>query len=180
MMKEITVKYLTNPVTSQLIIDLENLKEATSKQLAGRNPDIPQASLYRYLKKMLQDGIIEVIRENQIRGLYEKVYALKADFTGNMNTALEGDNGEVYYKYFTLFMRGLLKEFKDFTSSEKIDSETFDRSGFTIDPVYATDQELVNFCTEVRTLIEALEKNESTGERKLRNIALIVSPPRMK
>lgn len=55
---------ITNPVKCKLLLEIHSKGKATAKQLADIYTDIPQATLYRHLKKMLSDGILQVVEEN--------------------------------------------------------------------------------------------------------------------
>ncbi len=63
---------ITNPVKCKLLLEIHSQGKATAKQLADIYTDIPQATLYRHLKKMLSDGILQVVEETQVRGTVEK------------------------------------------------------------------------------------------------------------
>ena len=71
---------ITNPVKCKLLLEIHSQGKSTAKHLANIYNDIPQATLYRHLKKMLSDGILQVVEETQVRGTVEKTYSL-ADST---------------------------------------------------------------------------------------------------
>lgn len=60
---------ITNPVKCKLLLEIHSQGKATAKQLADIYTDIPQATLYRHLKKMLSDGILQVVEETQVEFL---------------------------------------------------------------------------------------------------------------
>ena len=66
---------ITNPAKCKLLLEIYSKGQATAKHLSDTFGDIPQATLYRNLKKMLNDGILKVVDETQIRGTVEKSYA---------------------------------------------------------------------------------------------------------
>lgn len=176
-----TIKYLINPITSSLLFDLEEMGEATAKQLAVNHPEIPHATLYRSLNRMCKDKIIEIVRENKIRGTFEKVYRLSSGFSTNINEALFDEEGnpvanfkEEYLKYFMQFAKGLIKEFQTFVSTQ--DTEPSDCGGFTIHSVYATNSEMQKLLEQINEQVLELQKNEREEGRTLRNIAVIIPP----
>lgn len=174
---ESVIKYLTNPVTSKILLEIELHKEITAKQLNKKYSDIPQATLYRYLKRMCNDEVIKVIYENKVRGTYEKVYSLAPGYTNNLTDVLDGDYGAPYLKFFMQFAKGLIKEFQDYAAKDS-EKKNGDGSGFFINPIYATDEELLTFHKQIMQIFEELENNAHTPERKLRNAAFIITPPR--
>jgi len=78
-MNEKLMECLTNPVKYKLLAALNNQKRATTKELAELINPFPQTTLYRYLKKMVADGLIEVVEENRVRNVNEKVYGMAID-----------------------------------------------------------------------------------------------------
>ena len=70
---------ITNPVKCKLLLEIYSQEQTTAKHLADVLSDIPQATLYRNLKKMLNDGILKVVEETQVRGTVERTYALAFD-----------------------------------------------------------------------------------------------------
>ena len=52
---------LTNPVKCKLLLEIYSSGHSTAKQLADIYNDIPQATLYRYLKRMTDDGILKIV-----------------------------------------------------------------------------------------------------------------------
>ena len=64
---------ITNPVKCKLL--LGNIFSGTgkpAKHLSDKYTDIPPATLYRHLKRMLHDGILKVVEETQVRGTVER------------------------------------------------------------------------------------------------------------
>ena len=76
-MNQSKMKLILHPVRMKIIQSLLNGKNMTVQQLSQRAKDVPQATLYRHLNKLLEAELIQVVQENQIRGTVEKVYALK-------------------------------------------------------------------------------------------------------
>ena len=87
---------ITNPVKCKLLLEIYSKGKTTAKHLADIYNDIPQATLYRHIKKMLSDGILQVVEETQVRGTVEKTYALAYDNNSNMENMVEENSGELY------------------------------------------------------------------------------------
>lgn len=167
---------LTNPVKCRMLLEIKLKEKITAKQLAKIHSDIPQATLYRYLNKMVKDEIIKVVEENQIRGTVEKVYAVN-DLSLGVEKMLEENSGEAYMQIFIQYIMGFMKEFQEYTSQPNIDILN-DGSGFTTAPFYATNEELEEVRIKLGEALEPLIKNTPTPERKLRSLGIIVTPPK--
>lgn len=166
---------ITNPVKCKLLLEIHSQGKATARHLADTYSDIPQATLYRYLKKMLSDGILQVVEETQIRGTVEKTYSLAYDINSNMETMVEENSGELYMQYFMQYIFGFAKQFQEYCQSPNINIKK-DMTGFSLSPLYLSDDELTSLVTGISQMIRAVENNEPSSERKLRTIGIIVSP----
>ncbi len=167
---------LRNPIQSKLLLNIQASGQSTAKQLLEANKDIPQATIYRHLNKLTNDGIIKVVQENRIRGVIEKVYALAVELS--QNNSLEHLSGDAYMNLFTEYMMGIMQEFRAYTAQENIDIAG-DGSGFSLIPIYATKAELAEVGAKITELLLPLSKNPPTPERRYRNIGLIVTPPQI-
>ena len=171
------LEYVGNPILCRLLFEIDSRGQATTKELAQAYSDIPQTSLYRYLSRMLHDGILEVIEERRIRGMVEKVYALKVSLEIDEKDLLHADAAEKYYKLFSQFSVGLLREFQEYTEKENIDIAN-DGSGFWLTPLYLSDQELDELAADMQTLLNERSTYLPDDGRKLRNVAVVITPPK--
>lgn len=66
-----------NPVRQRIFQYFLLHKTGTVKEIRKALPDVPSASLYRHIKKILTDStILMVVGENRIRGTVKSVYQL--------------------------------------------------------------------------------------------------------
>ena len=61
-----------NPIKCKLLLEIYASGQTTAKRLSELYSDIPQATLYRYLKRMTDEGILKIVGENPIRGLWRR------------------------------------------------------------------------------------------------------------
>ncbi len=167
---------VTNPIKCKLLLEISLRGKTTAKHLTETYHDIPQATLYRYLKRMTADGILEIVEHNQVRGAVEKTYSLAVDLQSISTELLDSNSGEAYMQLFTQYMLGFLKLFQDYCNKPDINIKE-DQSGFSLIPIYATDEELLAAMTEVSKIIVPLKDNKPAKDRKLRTIGMITSPP---
>ena len=66
------ITHLSNPIKAKLIIEIHERDRITTGQLASIFSHIPQATLYRHMKRMLLDGVIKIVDEVPVRGTIEK------------------------------------------------------------------------------------------------------------
>lgn len=166
----------THPIKCKLLLELYSAGKATAKQLAEVYNDIPQATLYRYLKRMTNDGILKVVEENQVRGTIEKTYAVAIDLDSNGQELIGANAGDAYMQMFMQYIFGFIKRFQEYCKNPNINIPK-DQSGFSLAPIYATDDELAHALDEYAKIIQFLYRNKPTPGRKLRTVGLIISPP---
>lgn len=168
-----------HPVQSKLFMEVHTRGETTAGDLAQALPDIPQATLYRHLGKMVEAGVLKIADQRKKRALFEKVYAVGIDFNADLNALLEQNRGDVYAALFFQFMMVFYQEFQAYAHREGIDIAK-DGSGFSMGPIIATNEELAQTMTEIGALIEKLRNNALTpgSGRRMHTIGLIVSPPK--
>ena len=87
---------IMHPIRIRILLALVDRK-LTPLQLGEQLADVPQATLYRHLNKLMQGGLLEVIEERPVRGTVEKVYGLNQNAAAqivsvNMENASKDDS----------------------------------------------------------------------------------------
>lgn len=170
------MEVMTNPVKCKLLFEIESCKQTTAKHLSETFGDVSQATLYRYLKKMTADGILKIVEHTQVRGAVERTYSVAIDLQAEGSEIINNNSGDAYMQAFTQYMMGFVKLFQEYCNSDSIDIQK-DKSGFSLAPVYFTDEELEEMITKIHETIQPFRNNESAPNRKLHSIGIIVSPP---
>lgn len=170
---------VVNPVKSKIILAIREMGQCTAKELLNNNGDIPQATLYRTLKRLVETGIIIVVAENKVRAVMEKVYAVNEDFNPNSSAVIMENDGEAYFKLFSNFVMELIKEFKNYAELPSINIAE-DGSGFSASPIYATVEELKEIGVKLGEIVIPYQKKNPLKhkEQKIHTLATIVTPPK--
>ena len=178
-MNKIIMEIVKHPVKCKLLLELLKCEQTTAKHLSETFSDIPPATLYRYLKKMTADGVLKIVNQTQVRGAMEKTYALAIDLKKEMNDILDNNSGEAYMQAFIQYMLGFAEQFQEYCKKENINIAN-DKSGFSLVPLYLSDEELDTFMKSYSQITEQYRDNTPTKDRKLRSIGLIIAPPTRK
>lgn len=165
---------ISNTSKCRLLIEIMKHEEVTAKYLASKCKDISQTTLYRSLKQMTNDGLLKVVDETPIRGTVEKTYALAFD-PSDPQSFFGEDSGTMYMQMFIQYILAFAKQFQAYCDTPGIDIKK-GKSGFTLSPLYLTDNELDNVIKSISKILYPLHDNNPTIERKLRTIGLIISP----
>ncbi|WP_442598902.1 helix-turn-helix domain-containing protein [Neobacillus sp. D3-1R] len=173
-MKDSKSKLILHPVRMKIVQSLLNSKKRNVQQLAERLKDVPPATLYRHINKLLEANIIEVVQENQIRGTVEKIYGLK-EVSINSQQDLMNLSKDQHLELFLTFTTQLLGIYENYLNQDDIHIVR-DGVSYRLANLYLTDEEFLELAKEMGGLIQKAMLNEPSPERKGRNLATIIIP----
>lgn len=173
-MNNAKMNLILHPVRMKIVQSLLNRKEMTAQQLSERANDVPKATLYRHLNKLLEANIIQVVQENPIRGTVEKVYALNEPAVQSREDLLNLSKEE-HLELFINFTTQLLGRYETYLKQKDVDLVK-DGVSFSVANLYLSDSEFMDLMKGIATLIQKAMINEPSPERTGRNIATIVIP----
>lgn len=174
-MNEKLLKYLGNPISTQILIELDR-NNLSAKDLKRLLPNIPTTTLYRYVKQLYSENILEIVEEKPNRGTIEKVYSLINPLKKNDVEKFNQMDTQQYFHKFMAFNFSLITEFSEYSKKVDIDVSK-EGTGFSVAPIYATPEELKMYGEAISKILKpALKKQNS--EQKLHNFAVIVTPPK--
>jgi DNA-binding HxlR family transcriptional regulator len=175
MMKESTVDVILHPVRMRIIQYLINQK-LTAQQLKELLPDIPQASLYRNLKKLVETEVIHIVEEIPNRGTVEKVYSIHNPSKASIGLEdLNKLSRDEHMSLFIKFMANLMGEYERYLAQDTIDLAA-DGVTYRQASVYLNEDEHSQFINEISAVYSKVIKNEPKKGRRRRTIATIMIP----
>lgn len=172
---EFKINTILHPVRMRIMQSLLGGKELTAQEISQRVSDVPQASLYRHLNKLLEAEVLEVVEENKVRGTIEKVYALSNQLETVTAKEVKEASRQDHFSFFFSFLTNLLGDYEQYLQQENIDLEK-DGVSYRQVSVFLSNEELRDLLTEIRTIVSRVMENEPTTERKARTISTIVIP----
>src|SRR3954449_8021597 len=93
---------LMHPVRMRILMAVAT-RNLTPLQLAEELVNVPQATLYRHLNKLVQAKILRVVEERPVRGTVEKVYGINYETIKLGNQDLLQASREELLEFFTNF-----------------------------------------------------------------------------
>lgn len=169
------VDCLADPYRCQLFVEILRGTCSRASELHTKYPNIPRATMYRHLKRLTEDGLIEVVDEVKKRGTVERTYAPVRRVFEDMESALKTNPSEMYYSMFLQFVLSFVQQFREYCDDPEADLAH--ECGFSMGPVLATDEEINGALREIAEIIRRLGKNEPAEGRKYHTVGLILSPP---
>ncbi len=172
------MEIFVDPRTSRILLDTVRAKRITVKELCDRNPEIPRSTMYRLLTKMERAGLLEVVDYRQKRGTVEKTYALRQ---GALPGADGAPKADITYPemadMFLVFCIEFANRFREYAESDPGKVGTVPTMGYWTAPVCGTEGEVRKLMEDIGRLVTGFESRGAEGERRLRSVGLILSPP---
>lgn len=168
---------LLHPIRMRIVTAISN-DQVTAKDVAQALPDIPQTTLYRHIKILLDGGVLEVIDEIPQRGTVERVLGVTAPPSLTQED-LKGLSKEEYRQIFSIIMSNMLNEanssLNNFTEEEEIDLLG---SGFQFSEIRLnlSDEEYETMNQNILELMMTAAQNKPTPDRKRRTFAYFFIP----
>ena len=167
----------THPIKSKIYFEISTEGLATAKRIAQKHPHIPQATLYRHLKGMVEDGILKVAKERQVRNLTEKTYQLAININEELALYIEENPKDNIAFLILESLAALQSDFSNYFQREDA-NPLVDGLGLYATPFYATTEELKECAGKLQEVMKPYFEAEGTSERKLRNFVRIFTPPK--
>lgn len=165
---------LLHPIRLRIIVALTG-QQLTVQQLAGALPDVPQATLYRQIHKLVQGDVVTVVATRPVRGTLEKVYTLRTEIAHVTPEQFAAASRGEHMRYFASFVASLLGDFAAYLRQEPISLLT-DGVGYTATPMYVSDDELATLQAGLRNLLLPLALQAPGPGRRRRTLSLVLIP----
>jgi DNA-binding transcriptional ArsR family regulator len=160
---------LLNPVRMRIVQHLSFLESATVGKLVELMNDVPRTTLYRHINMLYDRGLLTVVKEEKVRGTYEREYALN---TAKLHEDLESNIIEK--SVYTLMVK-LLADFEVYFKTQGSDPIK-DRLFLAENTLLLSDMELGQFTDELFVVVKKYMNFTAEPERKPRVISIISSP----
>lgn len=143
----------------------------TPQQIAAQLKDVAQTTLYRHINILVEEGILRVASETQVRGTVERTYTLvegAARFSREEAAAVSKDD---HITYFTLFMMSVLQDFNEYIESDQPREILYSKT-----PLHLTDEEFMALVGQMQTLLAPYTQPDDNLNRRRYFFTGIVIP----
>jgi DNA-binding transcriptional ArsR family regulator len=161
---------LMHPVRMRMVSALSRNAQ-TVQHLAKELRDVATPTLYHHLNLLLKAGLVQVVKEEQKRGTYEKTYALVGGSAMLQGEDLVRASPDELMRYLQLFVGNLLGDYERYLQ-EKQDTD-YNDMGFRQIPLHLSDEEFRTFTQELRTFFTSWLAYQPNPERRLRLFNII-------
>lgn len=164
-----------HPVRMRIVMLLAGSAGMTPQQITERVRDVPLATLYRHINRLVKGRLLVVVEERPVRGTLEKVYALdtaSGPQIASEQEALDAFNRldkQDHLRYFTSFLLSLLDDYSYYLSRRErgpLDAVA-DGVGYHKLPLFLSDEEFSTFGAALNQAIAPfLGLPDAPGRRK--------------
>ena len=109
------LKVLTDPVSNRILQMIRIRGRMTISEILSENMQVPRATVYRKIEKMLEVGAIYIADTNRVRGQTENVYAVKEMYIADT------ESGKDSMKLVTISLMQILDQYDRYFSSGNAD-----------------------------------------------------------
>lgn len=171
------VDLILHPVRFRILETISG-ESLTTQEVAGRLPDVPKSTIYRHLKRLLENDMIAVDETHQVRGVTEKTYRLNQPLRLSVEEMADMSPDE-HVQYFRTYALALVQGFSHYVRSAAVDNKVdmvAHRSGYSEALVFATTAELDEAFTAINQALMALATNTPGENRHKHKFAIITHP----
>lgn len=162
-----------HPVRLRILLEAAG-REVTAGQIAHALPDVPSASLYRHLRRMVADGALAVVGERPVRGTVEKTYAVTT-VARILSPESEPPDPETFFAYFLRFLSLLQQQFRLYMNQGTFEPAQ-DGVSFRVYAPYLTPDEQRQVKEEINAVLMKAMKNEPRPDRQPYLMGSVVIP----
>ena len=173
-MTQTKVDVILHPIRLRILLTLAG-RRLTAQDLAQALPEVPQATLYRHIRHLVDADLLSIDETRSVRGgVVEHVYTLKQEdvlLTAEDVTSLRRED---HLRFFTLFFTSVLRDFECYLLQEQIDVARDVR--YHQVPLYLSDDEFQDLMQQLSTIIRAHQNNHPEPSRRRRLLTSIIIP----
>lgn len=169
-----TAELILHPVRLRIIEAFLGDRKLTTSDLRAELSDVPAASLYRHVARLVSGGILTVVSERRVRGAVERTYVL------HIPPPITGDelakwSSEDHRRAFLGYVAALIADFDRYATTGDVDLVR-DGVSYRIIAMWLDDEELAEFGREFVAMIQPRLANPPTPGRRRRMLRTILLP----
>ena len=163
------IRLLTDPVSNRIIQIIRTGGRMTVAQILARTPDLPRATVYRRVEKLLKAEVIEIAGTNRVRGQTENIYAIRRMFIRSPKEPADG------MKLVTAALMRIFGLFRGYFVRQDADPER-DKLFLTNYAVSLSDRDFAAMMQEIYAAADKYQQKPAGADARLRNLYVMSVP----
>lgn len=166
---------LLHPVRLRVVQAFLGDRALTTSALRTELPDVPPASLYRHVARLVDAGVLSVVGERRVRGAVERTYVLRVAAASIGLQEVERMSREDHRHAFMAFVAGLLGDVDRYLEREDFDPVR-DGAGYRLAGLWLSDSEFAEFLRDLARVIQPRLANPPKRGRRRRILGTVLLP----
>jgi Helix-turn-helix domain len=170
-----SVDLLLHPVRLRIVQAFLGDRALTTSELRSELPDVPAASLYRHVARLVDAGVLAVVAERRVRGALERSYVLRLSAAGVGLDEIAKMSPDEHRHAFMAFVAALLGDFDRCLARGDVDLLR-DGVSYRLAGMWLDDAELTELLRELVTVLQPRLANAPSAGRKRRILGSVLLP----
>jgi hypothetical protein len=166
---------LLHPVRLRVVQAFLGDRALTTTELRAELPDVPAASLYRQVARLVDAGVLAVVAERRVRGALERTYILRTSAGCVGLDEVARMTPDEHRQAFLAFVAGLIGDFDRYLARGQIDLLR-DGVSYRMAAMWLDDAELTELFRELVTVLQPRLANAPKAGRKRRILGTVLLP----
>ena len=166
---------LLHPVRLRIVQAFLGDRALTTSALKVELADVPPASLYRQVARLVDAGVLQVVAERRVRGTVERTYVLRLSAARMGPDELAKMSADDHRQAFMAFVAGLLGDADRYLARGDIDPVR-DGASYRLGALWLDDAEYAEILRELARVLQPLAANPPAPGRKRRILATVLLP----
>jgi len=170
-----TADLLLHPVRLRIVQAFLGDRALTTSALSAELSDVPPASLYRHVARLVDNGVLAVVAERRVRGALERTYVLRVTAASVSLDQVAAMSADDHRQAFMAFVAGLLGDFDRYLARGDIDLLR-DGVSYRLAGLWLDDAEYTELLRELLRVLQPRLANQPGLGRKRRILGTILLP----
>lgn len=149
-------------------------RRVSAQQIISALPDVPQASAYRHIARLVEAGILQTMEETTPRGTVEKTYTLPDQAADLSREEMAPVSSEDHMRYFTAFVTLMMSQFRAYL--DRKDQGGKDLGHYWSEAFYLTDAQYEHFVKALKSIEGLVTAHKPGPERRRRLLFTAIIP----
>lgn len=170
-----TAELLLHPVRLRIVQAFLGDRALTTSQLRAELDDVPVASLYRHIGRLVDGDVLSVAAERRVRGAVERTYVMRAAAARISPAEVAAMTVEDHRQAFLAFVAGLIGDAERYLARPSVNPAR-DGASYNLAGLWLTDTELLEFARDLNTVVLPRLANAPKRGRTRRILATVLLP----
>lgn len=169
------LELVAHPARLRIVHALRGGRTMTTTELCARMPDISKAMVYRHVEALAAAGVLEIAREQRVRGAVERHYRLRVERASVSDDVFATTTTQEHRQAFATAMAVLVSEFTMYLARQDA-NPVADSVGYRQHALWLDHDELAGLIAGLRRAIVPHLENEPTAGRARYLLSPILFP----